>query len=171
MSNKVSTNNPECACSYSHQNSQTYTPLIVFCNRFLIYALWNKCFKDLPLPPTLTCQFPTCFLSCRFSLKTWKPNVSSYPILVLPLHQTINTITYSLISTIAPGSLISLIPAYWPGTETDQTTWLLQTWYDIVPVNKLVFLKWTSAWNWEILELYIYITKFFDPTLVQRILW
>ena len=33
-------------------------------------------------------------------------------------------------------------PGFWPGTKTKWEVWLLRTWFDIAPVNKLVSLTW-----------------------------
>jgi len=120
-----------------------------YCNRSLVYTapdLWNRLPKDIPqfarpLTNRLSSSLIRLHSPLLHSTHDWRPNSSSYPILILLLSlQTSAIITdCNRSSTLSPGLGLT---GFSNGTETKQEVWLLRTWFGIAPVNKLVSLAW-----------------------------
>ena len=75
------------------------------------------------------------------STNDWRPNSLSYhvPVSLLCHHMS------AIITDCNRSPMLSLrfdLLGFWPGTEMKWEVWLLQTWFGIVPVNKLVSLRW-----------------------------
>ena len=96
-------------------------------------------FQQHPPNPRPNLTYPPLALSSATLHSRLKTKLCPIPILLLRHDTSATTTGHNHSPTLSPRLDL---PGFWPGTETKREVWLLQTWFGIAPVNKLVSLTW-----------------------------